>query len=298
MQYNLKIGNSIIKVANQVRLVSGLPDIPPYTLRVEFVNVPECQSKSFDPTQGTGDSTYTSWAYGSWSHVAGSVYDWTYNSDTWFVHYRTNIGQFYASPLFVRTNGSICNTGLNNAIAYKVLGANLSGVKYIPKLFNNKTKYLVSVALFDTSMIECAGSMFNKCSGGASKSKYLRTLPDFDFSGIKHDSVPIGQTTKWATNQAILGLMYFARGAGSGTGYDLTSIPNITLPTDIDVNISYAFSNNREVASGALNLYNKFIAAGWEGNHNNCFTNCGVNTTTGAAELAQIPTSWGGTMSN
>lgn len=283
-----------VKVSQAVRLVSPFYDIPPYTLRVEFVNTPACQSAGFDPTQGTGVESAPDWAYGTWRHVYGNVYDWTYQSDSWFLEYRNYRGNWYGSPWGLTGGGTqgILSDRFQT-LAYRVVGANLTGVKYIPKLFTFTAKYLVSVALFDTSMIECAGSMFYP--NNINRPQYLKSLPDFDFSGIKHDSVPLGGTTSWANGQGILGLMYFAKGTGTN-GYGLTSIPNITLPTDTSVIVNNAFSGNKEVTGGALNLYNKFIAADWQGTHVSCFTNCGVNTTTGAAELAQIPSSWGGTM--
>jgi hypothetical protein len=47
------------------------------------------------------------------------------------------------------------------------------------------------------------------------------------------------------------------------------------------------------VESGALALYNQMAGqATPPGNHARCFYNCGANTTTGAAELAQIPSDW------
>jgi hypothetical protein len=53
-----------------------------------------------------------------------------------------------------------------------------------------------------------------------------------------------------------------------------------------------------EVQSGALALYNQMstqITPPAE--HTQTFRSCGSHTTTGAAELAQIPSSWGGTAS-
>lgn len=47
------------------------------------------------------------------------------------------------------------------------------------------------------------------------------------------------------------------------------------------------------VESGIIGTYNKFAALGAQvTNHDDCFENCGSNTVTGAAELAQIPSDW------
>jgi hypothetical protein len=66
--------------------------------------------------------------------------------------------------------------------------------------------------------------------------------------------------------------------------------------------IRYTFRNCVNVESGALEYYT-YAKNCWDtwtsppsaSRHSNTFTNCGSNTTTGAAELAQIPSSWGGT---
>lgn len=77
---------------------------------------------------------------------------------------------------------------------------------------------------------------------------------------------------------------------------DITNIPDFDVSSV--TNCSYAFSGCTKVESGALNLYQKLSALGAQvTNYNSCFNNCGRDTVTGAAELAQIPTSWGGTAS-
>lgn len=60
---------------------------------------------------------------------------------------------------------------------------------------------------------------------------------------------------------------------------------------------SNAFKDCRSLSGGALATYNRFMSYEIQPTeYNNCFTNCGIDTQTGSAELAQIPTSWGGTM--
>ena len=389
----LKFNNKTVRVGSDGgRLISPFEPIPPYTLRVEFVDTPACQSAGFDPTQGTGVESAPDWAYGTWRHVYGNVYDWTYPSDNWFVDYQNQNGVYHGS-VWGLTNGGSGGTKDDRfrTLAYRVVGANLTGVKYIPKLFYNTGKYLVSVALFDTSMIECAGGMFN--SGRYSRPQYLTRLPDFDFSGIINDSLPPGCSASWAKSNLILGLMAFSNG-----NTKLIATPNLTFPssraisieqmysgctaltsatlnglhcstaaqafsectnltsatlsncvlevagrmfgsptdpssacplsdsltmTNVKVvgNASYMFrycnlktvplfdtsettsmssmfANNYNVESGALALYQQASSqATPPSTYGNCFTNCGRDTVTGSAELAQIPTDWGGTMS-
>lgn len=58
-----------------------------------------------------------------------------------------------------------------------------------------------------------------------------------------------------------------------------------------------AFDGCSNVESGSLNMYNKLSALGSQitSSIDRTFYGCGSNTVTGAAELAQIPSSWGGT---
>lgn len=75
---------------------------------------------------------------------------------------------------------------------------------------------------------------------------------------------------------------------------NLTNIPLINVDNLATVNDM--FKNCYKVASGQLDLYNKLNALGAQvTSHSNTFTNCGRDSVAGAAELAQIPTSWGGT---
>lgn len=62
-------------------------------------------------------------------------------------------------------------------------------------------------------------------------------------------------------------------------------------------NVGGMFNNCTEVTEGALAQYTWFLNYGVNiNNHSGTFTNCGSNTVTGAAELAQIPVGWGGTL--
>lgn len=85
------------------------------------------------------------------------------------------------------------------------------------------------------------------------------------------------------------------------TGWDRTfrdciklqSIPAFDMSSTISMHQS--FRNCFRVENGALNIYNQ-VKDQVEDHGLNVFTDCGLLSTTGRAELAQIPTSWGGTM--
>lgn len=65
--------------------------------------------------------------------------------------------------------------------------------------------------------------------------------------------------------------------------------------TVYQLQISAAFYGCYLVEYGALELYRKLSSSGLNLYPPSCFTDCGRDTVTGAAELAQIPSSWGGT---
>ena len=59
----------------------------------------------------------------------------------------------------------------------------------------------------------------------------------------------------------------------------------------------YTYYHCYKVEGGALDMYNQLKNVSFEssGDYVDCFRDCGRDTVTGAAELAQIPSSWGGT---
>jgi hypothetical protein len=67
---------------------------------------------------------------------------------------------------------------------------------------------------------------------------------------------------------------------------DLGQLPNITI-------VQSMFGNCRHVETGTLAMYNILsVRVTTATNYRLCFTSCGADTTTGAAELAQIPSGW------
>ena len=73
--------------------------------------------------------------------------------------------------------------------------------------------------------------------------------------------------------------------------YSLTNIP--LFNTSKVTNMNSMFYNCKSVQSGALALYQQASTqAKPPSKHVSTFKNCGSNTTTGAAELAQIPNNW------
>ena len=75
----------------------------------------------------------------------------------------------------------------------------------------------------------------------------------------------------------------------------LTTIP--LFDTNKSTNMYEMFRYCYKVESGALDLYRQASTQTTTvTSHFDTFAYCGIDTVTGSAELAQIPTSWGGTM--
>jgi hypothetical protein len=79
--------------------------------------------------------------------------------------------------------------------------------------------------------------------------------------------------------------------------FNCTNLINVPLldTTSLTQYVSYAFYGCTKVESGALALYQRLSVIPYlsgSASHEYCFYNCGSGTQTGAAELAQIPSSW------
>lgn len=152
-------------------------------------------------------------------------------------------------------------TSVYNAWLTEVVQANTSGVTNMRDMFLYCTS-LESVPLFDTSSVTDMDSMFFGCSS-------LTSAPLFDTSNVTTMRVMFKTCTS------------------------LTYVP--LFNTSSVTNMSYMFEECRAVQEGALALYQQ---ASTQANppqyHTDVFTNCGVDTEMGLAELQQIPTNWGG----
>ena len=199
--------------------------------------------------------------------------------------------------------------GSSNVV--EVIGANTSNITDMSVMFLDCTE-LTSVALFDTSNVTNMQLMFDGCHS-------LTSVPLFDTSNVTnmHDTfmgcrslttVPLFNTS----NVTIMSNMFYKC-------YSLTSVPLLDTSNVTDMShmfaycsslttvplfntfkvsdIGYMFLDCGNVQSGALALYQQASTQTTIPHyHDLVFKNCGVNTVTGTAELAQIPYSWGGTM--
>ena len=152
-----------------------------------------------------------------------------------------------------------------NTNLLEVLDANTKGTGSINDLIGTSSMFknctaLTSVPLFDTSSVNNMNSMFESCSS-------LTSVPLFNTSSVS-------------------GMGGMFKSCSS-----LTSIP--LFNTSRVTNMEMTFASCINVESGALALYQQVSTQTYvPEQHDGTFYNCGSNTTTGAAELAQIPSSW------
>lgn len=146
-----------------------------------------------------------------------------------------------------------------NVNLLEVLGANTSSVTTMSSLFSENSS-LVSIALFDTRSVTDMSRMMFSCSG-------LTTVPLFDTSSV-------------------LNMNYMFNLCSSLTAIPLFNTSSVT-------SMNGTFDSCYNVATGALALYNQASSQAVPPQyHRYCFWSCGSNTTSGSAELAQIPSDW------
>ena len=173
----------------------------------------------------------------------------------------------------------------------------------------NECSSLTSVPLYDTSAVTDMSYMFRGCSSLTSVPLYdtsavtdmsymfrasgVQSVPAFDTSHVTN------MTQMFASSSipAIPSLDLSHVGTLTRMYYDCASIATIPLLTSIKRGavVTGMFEECVNVESGALDLYNYLNNGAVVSQHSNMFKNCGVDTVSGSAELAQIPSSWGGT---
>lgn len=158
-----------------------------------------------------------------------------------------------------KSGTSFMNLLRESSNVVEVLGANTIGITDMQTMFDSCTS-LTTVPLFDTSSVTYMSNMFYGCSS-------LTTVPLFDTSSVTY-------------------MDHMFDGCSSLTSIPLFDTTNVTY-------IGYAFRDCVNVESGALALYQQASSQTTPpSSHSRTFRNCGRDTVTGAAELAQIPNDW------
>ena len=196
----------------------------------------------------------------------------------------TDMGYMFASSTSSRSNTKLTTIPLFDT----------SRVTNMTSMFNGCTA-LTTVPLLDTSNVTSMASMFNGCTA-------LTTVPLLDTSGLTSPASTSAAYRMFRNCTSLTSVPLFNLSGTYSTREmfygctALTSVPLFDLSSS--TNTYRMFFGCTAVESGALALYTQTSTQTTPPTtYSGMFTDCGRDTTTGAAELAQIPTSWGGTMS-
>lgn len=235
------------------------------------------------------------------NNSAPAKYSYTTYETATLVPGTTDVYDVYKSG----TNFESVLSGSGNVTA--ILGANLSNVTNLYRAFADCNK-LTTVALFDISNVTNMSYTFYNCTrltslplfdtSNVTTMEYtfcycgnLTSLPLFNLSKVSNllytfyrcsslRSLPLFDTSKVV-------IMSYAFGYCS----NITSIPLFDTTNVVTINNAFEYCYN--VEHGALALYQQASSKGRPPtNHTQTFYNCGRDTTSGAAELAQIPSDW------
>lgn len=231
------------------------------TLRFLFEN------SDYDPVAdniGTGGT----WEKKTEFSFTGNIWDWTSDNNSWSKSFQQAI--ISANPTHVIA-GNFSGTSLERI--FQASG----GIKTFVCNIVNGTAIDFTRAFDGCDKLEkviITGSLSNRSSSLWYAFANCYKLTAFDISDISNG------VSIW--NHTFTG----CRG--------LSTIPELNLYSGI-TDVRGMCENMYNVAGGALDLYNELNQISGLTQYANCFTNCGRDTVTGAAELAQIPTAWGGT---
>ena len=270
----LSVNNKIISAFNtMIEAVDyNVLGLPPFTIRVKY-------QADHEPDMSGVKKTLVD--------ATNNIWDVTYENTNWSTLFKYQI------------------------FLLEILGANIIGVTDLYYTFY-ECRQLSSVAMFDTSTVTSMYGTFYYCDkltsiplfntanvtnmrGLFGMCSSMSAVPDINTSNVKYvqgmfsycsslTELPDIDTSK-VTNME--------RMCRSCTA--LTYIPE--LDTTSVSSIHDAFRNCPNVEYGALDLYNQLSTQLVDTSAvSGTFTGCGSATTTGSAELDQIPTSWGGNL--
>lgn len=289
-------------------------NLPPYTIRLKY-------SADVTPTfeKGTGtlidqieniwDLTYenSDWSYllGDYKHhslisVLGANTTDVTNMSYMFYYCDNLVGNM---PLFDTSKVTNMDYMFMWAPISSIPKYNTSNVTSMNHTFQNTD--ITAVPYFDTSNVTSMSNLFINAE--------ISSIPLLDTHNVVDMSYMLAQThitsypsfdTSNVTSMhrmfnGCLNLKYASYMDTSKVIYaedmfywcnELTNIPNLNTNKMLD--IDRMFENCYNISSGISSLYNKVSTQQTIPSHSLTFRNCGISSTQGAAELAQIPDDW------
>lgn len=174
----------------------------------------------------------------------------------------------------------------NDNTLLEIIGANTALVTRFTNCFY-KCENLRTVSLFDTRNSATLYGIFRYCSA-------IEALPLFSLDAGPDMSYAFEGDTSlsnlpYFNLENVSNITSMCNGCTGLTSIPLFDTHNIAI-------MNYAFRGCTNVQTGALALYQQASTQTTPPSYyRDAFKNCGSGTTSGAAELAQIPASWGGT---
>lgn len=245
-------------------------DLPNYTLRLLYDN-------GRDPSLVNGTATRVS--------TNPNIWDVTYENRNW--------SSFLDNKFYLRSvlGGNTTNvTSMTDLLhgAYNLTSVNLFDTSNVTNMDNMffYAKCLTDIPEFNTSNVTSMRAMFNQCIE-------LSSISHLDTHNVTNMVYTFNGCSSLSSCPAFdLSNLTDAQGMFQDAG--LRYIPSFTNTTKLS-NTPDMFKNCTNAESGISAFYEQLTHSTGYLHHPGTFTNCGSNTVQGAAELAQIPTSWGGT---
>ena len=267
-------------------------ELPHFTMRLKFTN-------GITPTFSKGSAVQLS--------ASPNVWDLTYQDADWtdLLKYQTDLLEILDANTTGVTNMVGLVLGCENLTTVPLFDT--SGVTNMMGMFGNCSA-ITSVPLFDTSNVTNMQSMFAGC-------RVLTAVPLFDTSKVLSFTSMLEQCRGITTVPSFNTSSALSMGSMFHECTSLTTVP--LFDTSLVVNMNQMFrdcwslkaiplldtssstdmrlmcAGCTEVESGALALYQQASSqAVPPSSYTRCFYDCGRDTTTGAAELALIPSDW------
>lgn len=273
-------------------------NLPDYTVRLRY-------KPGTEPPDYHSPTTYRTLV-----DADKNIWDITKISDYWYglLDYEPNMIEVIGGNISGVTNLEYAFYNCSALTSVKI--TNLSNVMSLHSTFS-QCGSLEKVTLYNTNNLLNVNSMFFNCSS-------MIVAPELSTDNVTNmtqmfalctnlSSAPLYNTSK-VTN--MYKMFDMCRNLKSVPLYDTSKVTNMnnmfedcqnltSIPlfnTDKVQNMDYTFHNCIKVQSGALALYQQASTQTTPPTaHYWTFKNCGKNTQTGKAELAQIPSDWGGT---
>lgn len=165
----------------------------------------------------------------------------------------------------------------------EVLGSNTAGVTNMNQLFSGQDA-LTRVTGLTTENVTDMSEMFYSCDS-------LSSVDLFDTRNVTNMSEMFMSCKSLATSP-----LFVTRNVTNMNSffYNCRALTRVPLFITRNVtNMSYAFYNCRNVTYGALALYHQASEQTTPpSSHNNAFTFCGIDTSSGRTQLDSIPSGW------